>query len=234
MAIAIRSEATGTANGNVSNQIAVAKPSTISDGDYVVSILGAGDDAPALAPPVDWVNADGTVSSSGNDRQIRIAYKRVAVGTAEPATYTFTAGNGDNVAWWIGALSGVDSATPQDEPMAGNASNADNSATVTTNAINVNAGAFVLAGWATNFDGTTTLPGGAWGARADDVVNTAVSLNVVSQLFAVGTTGVSAALTGITATQETSCGIWAFRMQGTAPATSMKDLLMAKWIPRAR
>jgi hypothetical protein len=209
-AIAVRAETTGT---DTTNGFTVTRPTTAT-GDYIVVIVGAEDEDPAVAPPSGqgWVTGDWSGDTTGNDRQIGIFYKYVTDGATEASSYNFTSGVNDDVAWWVGSLSGIDAVTPEDETMSGNSVLVSDSATPAAPAIStVTAGAFVLAGWAMNFDNTTTLPGGSWASRADDVNSGAVSLDVVSQTFAgTGSTG-SVSISGGTATMETQTGQWAFR-----------------------
>lgn len=214
MAIAVRSETTNTGTGDINGQMSVAKPADVQTGDVLVCIMGAGDDAPAIAAPGDWTQGDQSGDATGNDRQIGIFYKVITNGAGEPSAYTFSVGFADNAAWWIGSLSGVDTSNPQDEAMTGNSVLVQNSATpaapeITTATPN----AFVLAGWATNFDSTQTMPGGSWATRANNIALTNIAVNVASQTFAAagGTGAGGVSLSNGTATAETQCGQWAFR-----------------------
>jgi len=213
MAITVRSETTGATSGSVGDVVTVSKPATIVNGDTLVVIMGAGDDQPSIAAPAGWTEGDRSGSAVGNDRQIGIFYKYIPDTTAEPANYTFTVGSGDNVAWWIGALTDVDTTSPQDEPMSGNSVLVSNTATPTAPQITTaTTNAFVLAGWATNFDNSQTMPGGNWATRANNIVSgVLIAINVASQTFATpGLTG-DVALANGTSTAETQCGQWAFR-----------------------
>jgi hypothetical protein len=212
MAITVRSETTGTTSGDVGDVVTVSKPATIANGDTLVVIMGAGDDQPSIAAPAGWTQGDRSGSAVGNDRQIGIFYKYIPDTTAEPANYTFTLGLGDRGSWWIGALSDVSSSNPEDEPMSGNSVLVSNTATPTAPQITTaTTNAFVLAGWATNFDNSQTMPGGSWATRANNIGLTPLALNVASQTFATpGLTG-DVALANGTSTAETQCGQWAFR-----------------------
>lgn len=212
MAISIHSETTGTGTGNGSNQVSISKPSSVSNGDYLVVIIGADDDAPSIAPPGDWTLADADISSSGNDRQIAICYKKITDAGSEPSTYTFTLGSGDNAAWWIGALSGVDQDTPEDEAFSGNSTTRPNDQSpVTPTITTANNNCFVLAGWATNYCTATDLPGSPWASRLDDSKIGSVCVNVVSQTQSSAGNIDAELLNMVESGQETSCGIWAFR-----------------------
>ena len=160
--ISIRSEAVGTDTGDGSNEITVTAPATMANGDYLVLIIGVGDEDPIVSTtataPFPWTKVDSNYSASGNNIQEAIFYKYIVDYTAE-TTYTFTVGNADNAAWWIGSLSGIDASNPEDEIMSGNTINLDNNASPNAAEIfTTTDGAFVLAGWATNYDATVTLP----------------------------------------------------------------------------
>lgn len=218
MAISIRSETTGTGNGNASDQISITKPSSVADGDYLVVILGAGDDAPSVAAPADWTTGDWLGNATGNDKQIGIFYKKITNAAGEPSSYTFTLGNADNGAWWIGSLSGVDPTTPQDETMSGNAVSLSNDTTPAAPSINTATnGAFVLAGWATNFWNDATMPGGDWANRANNLANTTVGFSVVSKTQATAGATNAVEITSATSGMETVCGQWAFRPYVATP-----------------
>lgn len=224
MAITIHSEATGKGQGAFGDTFSISKPSSVSDNDYLVAVVGMSNDTPALAPPIDWTTGDIVAGSSGTDLQLGIFYKKITSAAGEPTSYTFTAGFVDSICYWIGALTGVDLTTPEDETMSGNAAYRVNDTSPTASSITTATnGAFVLAGWFTCVDVIgTTLPGGSWDTRVDDLNQNSNQLNVVSQTFSSnGATG-NVDLTDVSSSAETGAGQWAFRpATSTSPSASV-------------
>src|SRR5512139_2300481 len=222
MAITIRAETTGIGTGNAANQVTI-DTSPLSGGiagEYIVVVMGAGDDVAALAPPAGWTTGDRVGTSSGNDRQIGIFYLKL---TGAPASsYTFTVGRTDNCCWWAAVLQDVDPTVPQDEAMSGNAVNntVDDPTPAAPSITTATAGAFVLAGWANNYDPTATLPGGDWATRVDNLTNVDINFCLVSRTFASpGATGdVEITLDGVA---DCSSGQWAFRQSLVSASPSV-------------
>lgn len=213
MAITINSEATGT-DSDLGSTASVTKPATVSNDDYLVCIFGIASSVVSAAPnpPADWTTGAEQLFTTGNDVSIGIYYKKVTDAASEPASYTFTNGTGTSAAWWIGALSGIDLTTPEDETMSGNwANRTDDTSPLAATITTVTADAFVLAAYATNFDSATTL-NAEWSSRADDVnPGSLICVNVMStiKVAAGATTGVD--ISAVAANQESIAGQFAFR-----------------------
>lgn len=225
-AIAIRSETTGTAAlSGGSNGFTVTRGTTAT-GDYIVVIAALEDDTPLTAPPSGqgWVTAEQIAPTTENDSQLGIFYKYVTDGSTEPSTYAFTTGNADDAVWWVGSLSGVAVNSPEDELMSDNAAEVVNGTTHTANSITTaSAGAFVLAAFGQNIDTATTLPGGSWASRADDVTSGNIDLNVVSQTFSsTGATG-NVAISSVDGASDGSTGQFAFRAADTITGIAYTD-----------
>lgn len=209
MAITIRSETSGSANGNASNQIVVTKPSSVSNGDHLVIFIGSGNDTTTITAPAGWVNEYYHSTATGNDRGLAMAYKPISNAAGEPSTYTFTFSSSDNAVWWIGSLSGILPTTPTSACTIADLSNATSPAapSLTTTA----GSSMVFAVWATNYWTSATMPGGKWETRLNNKNNATVSLNVASFISeasgsATGDVTVTSATTGM----ETTCGQFEF------------------------
>lgn len=223
MAITIASETTGTATGGVGDVVTVTKPSTVANDDYLVVVMGVGDDDPDIAPPTGWTTGDRAEGTSGTDVQMGIFYKLVTDAASEPANYTFTAGNGDAIGWWIGSLRGVDLTTPEDETMSGNAVYRLNDTSPLADSITTATdGAFILAGWTSQVDFGPNTTNAEWSSRADDLnlgaTNGLFNLASTIKVSAGATVGVD--LVGVDSGAETVAGQWAFRPAGAAAATT--------------
>jgi hypothetical protein len=211
LTISVIDELTGFDNDD---DFTVVLPATYATNDYFVVVAASSDD-PEFGTPLPggtWVSADYVGSSSGNDRSIMIFYKLITDAGSEPASYVFSTGNNDDTAWWIGVLRNVDLTTPEDELMSGNAACVDNDTTPAAPSITTATdGAFVLAGWATNYDATATMPGGDWTTEVNDNAAAATSLNLVSRTFATAPATTNDVEITVDAGQETCAGQWAFR-----------------------
>ena len=234
MAIEIRTIRENIVTGNASNQVSVTKPLTVLDNDYIVVIMGVGDDLPNMAPPADWTTGNLLASAAGNDEQIGIFYKKITNAAGEPASYTFTVGSGDTAIYWCASMSGIDLTTPEDETMAGNAVALANDLSPAAPSITVaTAGAFVFAGWATNFWTNATAPGGAWTTRRLNYQGGTCSFSLVSKVMAApGATG-DVEIVSTTTGQETVCGQWAFRPSATTPVSITLDTALVTTTGRA-
>lgn len=202
MSIAIRSETSGSANG-ASSIVTITKPSSVSDNDYLVVFLGVGDDLTVAGSPAGWTSYQhGT--STGNDRQMLIAYKKITNAAGEPASYDFSVETGDNAAWWIGSLSGVDGTNPVD--VMGSWADLSNDLTPAAPSITTtSASSLVFAAWASNYISSATMPNG-WNTRINNKINTTIGLNVASRTAldsgsATGNVEITTAQTGM----ETTC-----------------------------
>ena len=210
--IAIRSETTGSGTTSaVDGTFTVNKPATVSNGDFIVVIVGKTDD-PDVAPPAGFTTGGELGTTTGNDVFGGIYYKFITDASSEPASYTFdSAGTSESFMYWTGSLSGIDETNPEDVSFSTgsgywvNLSNTSpNAPSVTT----VTAGAFALAAWVVNLDTVTTQPGGSWASRADDVG----SMNVVSQTFPTPATATGTPqITDVSGSQRTQTGTFVFR-----------------------
>src|SRR5512139_3832481 len=231
MAIAIRSETTGgTTTSGLDGTFAVTKPATVANGDVLVVVVGQQDEGD-ITPPGDWTTGNEGGSATGNDRFGGIYYKKITNAAGEPSSYTFTSsGTGEQVGWWIGALSGVNPTTPQDVAFNGTGAwaalandTSPNCPAVTT----VTAGAFALACWAINTDSSITMPGGSWADRAVNVGGNGV-LSVASQTFpTAGTSTGTPEVTNVDAGMESEVGMFVFRPDVGATGTLSATLASA-------
>lgn len=216
--IAVRSEGTGSGTTNaVDGTFTVTKPADIVNGDYVVVVIGKIDD-PDVAPPAGMTTGNEGSGTSGNDAFGGIYYKKI-VDAINEINYVFdSAGTSEAYGYWVGSLSGIDQASPEDVAFNGTGAwvystndTSPNLPAVTT----VTPGAFAIGAWELNTDTATTQPGGSWNSRADDVDN----LNVVSQIFATaGTSTGTDSLSSVAGGQESETGTFVFRPAvGTPP-----------------
>jgi len=199
MAIAVRSACTGgTTTGAADGTFAIIAPASIANSDYLVAVVGK-EYASVVAPDAGWTVAASAGITTQNDRYAGIFYKYVTNAAGEPATYTFdSASTSEPVGWWVAALSGISSNSPQDVAFSGTgawtaySNDTSPTAPAVTTACN---GAFALACWVVNTDSAITMPGGSWDTRAQNVGGNGC-LSVASQTFATG--GTSTGATDIT------------------------------------
>jgi len=215
--IAIRSQTTGSGTTNASTgTFTVNKPASVSDGDYLVCIIGkkAANVGASVAPPLGWTTGDQLGTTTENDVYGGTFYKKITNAAGEPATYTFDSnGTSETFGYWTGSLSGIDQTTPEDVGFSsgtgqwGYLQNDNGPALplVTT----VTPGAFALGAWSLNSDTVTTQVGSSWANRANDVGGL---LNVMSQTVAsAGTATGTAKLAAVASGQETQTGTFIFR-----------------------
>ena len=165
----------GTTNG--SGNFSVTKPSSVSNGDYLVCIVGRDDNAGSYPTISGWTNVNAG-TSTGNDTSVTISYKYISNAAGEPATYTCaTEDSGEEYYYYCCALSGVDATTPQDVSFAW--TNVNGVSTFTAPSVTtVTNGAFVFAVSYCDNDSDMTPPGSPWTTLLDDGVYSANNLSI--------------------------------------------------------
>ncbi|MEM9336469.1 MAG: DUF2341 domain-containing protein [Patescibacteria group bacterium] len=93
--------------------VVLTTPSVVTN-DVLVVIIGKDDD-PTVSAPAGWTE----IATRGENAEADVFggawYRVVTDATTEPATHTFTNNDGtDEIAYWIGSLSGVDVTSPLD------------------------------------------------------------------------------------------------------------------------
>ncbi|MCA9354007.1 MAG: DUF2341 domain-containing protein [Candidatus Kaiserbacteria bacterium] len=206
---------TGTVGGGV---MTVSRPSVV-DGSVLVLIAGKDDD-PTITEPAGWTAIDTLGNTTGDQIDTGAWYRVVADASTEPATYDFTADNGEGFSYWMGSLINVDTSTPID--VASTWTKLQNQyAAVSPEVTTVTNGALVLSAWYTYRDTETVPPVYAWESRADNLVGPETNnLSVASLAMpTAGATG-DATTTGIIASRETHVGQFVFRPAASPTGSS--------------
>ncbi len=226
--IALRSQTSGvgTTNGTT-GQFSVNKPASVTNGDYLVVIIGK-DDTPGITPPAGWTGYT-QAGTTGNVRHTGIWYKRVTDATSEPASYTFTGDVNEVFSYYSAALIGVSPSNPEDVSFAGRWQQVQNSVapsapSLTTQTTN----SYVFSAWYVDNDNAVTMPGAPWTTRTANIVSGENNnLSISSQVVAApGATG-GVAITGVGGTAETNMAQFAFR-RDVATTSSVRAVTVTK------
>lgn len=211
MAIAIRSEASGASTASGAGAIAIAKPSSIVNDDYVVILIAKGDDPAFTATPSGFTAYALGATVTAPDILAGIYYKKITDAGSEPATYGFTTANNLNYAYWIGSLSGIDLTTPEDVTFTGRWTEASSSA-IAASVTTVTGGAFVLGCISMGDDAAVTNPPAPWSSRANNLAIGGVSsFNVFSRTKPVAGATDDATLGGASGTADRVSAQFPFR-----------------------
>lgn len=216
MAASITSQGVGKGSFNISGAFDVIRPSVVSNNDYVVILVGVGDDAPVIGGPAGFTSILG-IGNAGNDCQSGLFYKKITNAGAESSVYGLTGGATDIICYYTAAVSGLDGTTALDTNSAW-AYQENTTSPIATSVVTATDGALVFAAWQTpGTTATPTMPGGSWTTLAQNITEVNNKFSTVYQIFSsAGSTG-NTSITGCNAGDDTLAAQFAFRPTGGAP-----------------
>jgi len=215
--VSLYAEITGT--GTVAGGFMTVSRPNVVDGSVLVLIAGKDDD-PTITAPGGWTTINTLGNTTGDQIDTGAWYRIVADAGSEPATYNFTADNGEGFGYWMGTLVNVDTVTPIDVASTW-AKLQDQFEPTAPSVTTVTNGALVLAAWYSYLDTEVVAPIYNWSDRAKNIVNPeSGNLNVSSRsMLAAGASG-NVSLSGVIATRESHVGQFVFRPASSPTASS--------------
>lgn len=217
--VALLDEITGTGVMTGTN-MTVNRPEVI-DNSVLVLIAGK-DDNPNFNTLAGWTAIDILGNSSGDDIANGAWYKVVPDASIEPASYTFTAGDGGEAySYWMGSLINVNTASPLATSTGWSylLNEYDPTAPAATTTVD---GSLVLAASYNFNDSDIAVPGGTWAIRAQNVADGTNNnnLNVVSKTVTPPGGAGSAQFYNLTVGRESQVIQFAIAPDTTPTATS--------------
>jgi len=222
MAIEVRSGAATTDSSTTSSAWVVDGPSSISNGDVVVIVVGMTDNT-ALGTPSGFTEILNNLWTAGNDGCTAAFYKVITDAGSEPATYTGSCNLVTSFGGYCCALSGVDTTGGV---INGNESyniRPNDTTPATADIVTTDTNQMVFATWAVCWTySSMTAPGGSWTTQCIDTGGTDDGLNgvlaVCTYISATATTVTGPELGVSESGQETGAQIFAFIEAAGAPA----------------